>query len=718
MKGLISFILFTSLVALSQGQCDYNITSFNDLKTAFTQQTGWTTIPTLCFAPGLYTPTQPLLITKSQKWVGAQAGIDAACGRVVSPPCNRLVTASNANATVESILTSPSYSVVKVTTAGINVTLWLDGFVISNPTASFSYLVETVASLFTLNLNNTYISNNFFSVDAASVDRCYATGSNLISSSMSNSVTNSYFKRASLGASSGSLYARDNTFVQSGTALQASQSLYAENNMFLYSNQYAIYDLTPASFIKKNLFWSYYIGYQTYGSSVISPTLEQNCFIDNINDAVELDHNILNTTTVVFNQNYFGSKMGPTLRIANLPGGKSYGGSFFPPTIHSQGNFVYNFPFSPLPLSNYEAPNVCPRGSPFSIEMTPNQINIEEQVTITLSATLDPLLVSAGIDLSYYDGMTYQVLFYAPPGNMGSAGAALPFSNPAFSWNPSVNPTISFNYTFTKADFPASVLTSQSTTFNLFLRGYTGPTTFSNLYNGIKPMVWKNVTIHIKPPHHCYNLTYTIDKGLQSSNPQHLNFTTLGCSNPDWKILSVNSSSIYSYSSNAITMNIKPNLSGVRPVHFQIGYGSNIYVHNVVAQIVIVNHAPVINNAAFTWTYPRTQQTFPSWNLVSACTDQDGDTMTIVQIQPPKGSSPSNIIQLDALTLYYVSEKAVLSVQPTGEISLTAPKLTTPVTAGSPLALFWNKSLSFQFLVTDGDVLNANTWGIATIKSV
>eukprot|EP01112_Ceratiomyxa_fruticulosa_P016787 TRINITY_DN5118_c0_g2_i1.p1 TRINITY_DN5118_c0_g2~~TRINITY_DN5118_c0_g2_i1.p1 ORF type:complete len:904 (+),score=169.72 TRINITY_DN5118_c0_g2_i1:131-2713(+) len=224
----------------------------------------------------------------------------------------------------------------------------------------------------------------------------------------------------------------------------------------------------------------------------------------------------------------------------------------------------------------------------------------------------------------------------------------------------------------------------------------------------------------VKPPPNCYGNTITVDKGLQKMNSvQSFALSDLGCITPDWQIVSVNHTNWYDYENHKVFLNISAVDSGDRPVHYQIAdVLSGTVVHNIITNITIVNHNPVINSATFTWTYPRTSTVFPNWNLLSGCADPDGDSLSVVQIQRTKGRSADSVQQIDPFTLYYVPEKAVLRVAPTGEISLTSPNLlTTPISPGAPLALFWKKDLGFQFEITDGDVNRQNAWGTASINS-
>eukprot|EP01112_Ceratiomyxa_fruticulosa_P009899 TRINITY_DN25_c0_g1_i2.p1 TRINITY_DN25_c0_g1~~TRINITY_DN25_c0_g1_i2.p1 ORF type:complete len:842 (-),score=161.46 TRINITY_DN25_c0_g1_i2:78-2603(-) len=224
------------------------------------------------------------------------------------------------------------------------------------------------------------------------------------------------------------------------------------------------------------------------------------------------------------------------------------------------------------------------------------------------------------------------------------------------------------------------------------------------------------------PPNSCYHSSITVDKGLKQTNPiQRFTLQDLGCNTTDWQIASVNNSLWYEYDNHEVVLNISAALSGGRPVHYQItDTVVGKLVHNVATNITIVNHNPVINSATFTWTYPRTKTVFPAWNLLSNCTDQDGDSLSVVQIQRTKTRTADSVQQLDPYTLLFVPEKAMVQVAPTGEITLSSPSNTnkTPVTAGTPLTLFWNKDLSFQFEITDGDIDNANVWGTASINSV
>eukprot|EP01112_Ceratiomyxa_fruticulosa_P009900 TRINITY_DN25_c0_g1_i3.p1 TRINITY_DN25_c0_g1~~TRINITY_DN25_c0_g1_i3.p1 ORF type:complete len:633 (-),score=146.29 TRINITY_DN25_c0_g1_i3:78-1910(-) len=230
------------------------------------------------------------------------------------------------------------------------------------------------------------------------------------------------------------------------------------------------------------------------------------------------------------------------------------------------------------------------------------------------------------------------------------------------------------------------------------------------------------LSVYISPPSSCYHLSITVDKGLKQTNPiQRFTLQDLGCNTTDWQIASVNNSLWYEYDNHEVVLNISAALSGGRPVHYQItDTVVGKLVHNVATNITIVNHNPVINSATFTWTYPRTKTVFPAWNLLSNCTDQDGDSLSVVQIQRTKTRTADSVQQLDPYTLLFVPEKAMVQVKPTGEITLTSPSSNnqSPVTAGPPLALFWNKDLSFQFEITDGDIDNANVWGTASINSV
>eukprot|EP01112_Ceratiomyxa_fruticulosa_P008950 TRINITY_DN2327_c0_g2_i1.p1 TRINITY_DN2327_c0_g2~~TRINITY_DN2327_c0_g2_i1.p1 ORF type:complete len:884 (+),score=162.94 TRINITY_DN2327_c0_g2_i1:188-2839(+) len=214
----------------------------------------------------------------------------------------------------------------------------------------------------------------------------------------------------------------------------------------------------------------------------------------------------------------------------------------------------------------------------------------------------------------------------------------------------------------------------------------------------------------------CYELSVNVDKSLRQGNPvQKFSLADLGCVTDKWEIISVTPQpNIYDYDSvnKKIALTIPSALSGTRPVHYQVAsIADPTIIHSVVTQITIVNHPPVLGNTNFAYPAPRTGA-FPTFNIISQCTDLDGDTMTIAQIQRTKTRDDSSVVQISPLQLYFVPESIFVSVSPNGDISVNlANTKTNPVSAGGSLPLTFKKIFGFQIQVSDGDVNKEYTWG-------
>eukprot|EP01112_Ceratiomyxa_fruticulosa_P017225 TRINITY_DN532_c0_g1_i3.p1 TRINITY_DN532_c0_g1~~TRINITY_DN532_c0_g1_i3.p1 ORF type:complete len:724 (-),score=135.93 TRINITY_DN532_c0_g1_i3:192-2363(-) len=717
MKVLVTLVcLFAlSLVANAIPNCDYNVTSVAQLISILnTDQNDWTTVPTLCFSNGTFTLTGITPLMKSQNWVGAQAGVDPTCGRLPNPPCERLQSATARNPAIETVLVTNHY-IESASVVGIIFTM--DGFTIAD--GSQSLILASPVHSVQLTLSNSYFSSSQQIVNIyATFDRCYFIASSIYSSyyvmdssTVSTTATNSFFLHAGL-ATSGVITVIGNTFAFTMYPLQIGAYSHIENNAFYYSLYSAIQDNNGGSFFKGNTFWVFDKAVEA-DSKMSTINYDSNCFIDSHTYILQFGGGI-NTTDAVFTNNYFGP-FGPRVNNGQTTG--SYFGSY----IEVSPSTPFNFTYTTTPPT-LQSPTVC-FDAPLQLSVKPYNIKLGETVNVTISLNLDPVLIGSGVTPDLWNGITLTLFLYATGDSAPNYQTVkFPGGSTYYTWNPSTEPVVSFPWTPTASMLENSPNDDSPPNFFLALKG--SPSGSTDLGSSYTPLSVVPMIITPKVPLECYNMSLTIAKNVTAGALRYT-FQQLGCPSDDWRIYSVNASSLnlftYYLSANSLQINVGRNTSGFRIAHYQVGF-RNSYVYNVLPHLVttkitIVNHNPVINTADFTWTYPRTSQTFPAWNLLSGCSDEDGDVITVVQIQKTKARTESSVIQLDPLTLYFVPEKTVVSVQPTGEVTFSAPANTNPVTAGAALSLFWNKQISFQFQITDGDGVNANAWGTANINS-
>eukprot|EP01112_Ceratiomyxa_fruticulosa_P008658 TRINITY_DN2241_c0_g2_i2.p1 TRINITY_DN2241_c0_g2~~TRINITY_DN2241_c0_g2_i2.p1 ORF type:complete len:742 (-),score=106.05 TRINITY_DN2241_c0_g2_i2:221-2446(-) len=706
MKGYL-ILLFICGISFANA-CDYNIASVADVINALNDQNSWNTVPTLCFAPGLYNFTLQNSVLKSQKWVGPQAGVDPTCGRLVVPGCARLTSASSLDHSVEAIIVGTAVSLVP---SG-PISFSFDGFVFYNP--SYTYpIFEELTSAATTTINNTYVDTTYLHSTYSVIDRSYfrleyADSTQAFLPSIfhtETTITNSFFNKMDAhNGNNGTVTAIGNTFSRCALSFKVHHGSHFEDNSFLYCSSGAIVDYSGNSVYKKNLFWLVNTAVSIVTSNNITLDMELNCFIGNT-IAVHFGYSVLGSQSI-YRNNFFGHKYGPS---AFTTAGVIR--HWLPSIYANSAQDIDVTAFSNIPISSFQAPNACPR-LPFSISAQPQTINLEDSFTATYVLNdIDPALISSGVTKDWFAGLSGNMYVFSQNGRFwGTQGNPLNWGG----WDASTqqNGTVVTQASIASRTIPYQMGASQYWVGLWF--------SFANNMGPLTSIIFSPITINIVPTAECYNKTkgLTVNKSLRNSGPLTLGLLDLGCTSQEWWIKSVNQSSIYSWSNYAIQMNIPANFSGVRPVHYQITpVGSNSPYHNVITQIEIINSSPVINSATFTWGYPRTAQTFPNWNLLSGCSDADGDTLSVVQITRSKARSANDVIQLDPFTLYFKPEKAVLSVTSDGSISLTSPANTNPVTAGAPLALFWNKDLSFQFQITDGDVTNQFAWGTANVNS-
>ncbi len=78
-----------------------------------------------------------------------------------------------------------------------------------------------------------------------------------------------------------------------------------------------------------------------------------------------------------------------------------------------------------------------------------------------------------------------------------------------------------------------------------------------------------------------------------------------------------------------------------------------------------------------------------------------------------------NVLQ-DKIFPFFIIIIIIFDFYILGDMTIRAPGVNNnnEIIARSPLALFWNKNLGFQFQITDGDVNHNGDWAEATINSV
>eukprot|EP01112_Ceratiomyxa_fruticulosa_P021387 TRINITY_DN749_c0_g1_i2.p1 TRINITY_DN749_c0_g1~~TRINITY_DN749_c0_g1_i2.p1 ORF type:complete len:715 (+),score=115.91 TRINITY_DN749_c0_g1_i2:218-2362(+) len=711
MKAFVFCVAVSLLVALVHASCDYNIGSVADLTTVLAGQSGWSTVPTICFAAGKYVaPTSPLEIEKSQNWVGAQVGIDPSCGRRVIPGCSRLVTASSFNHTVETVIDT-TLGIFAMQSSG-NAEINVDGFVIFNNVTNIPFY--GVGGTMILNFKNTYITRATPISQTMTVDKCYVTGDDgyFFTNAVHNMrITNSYFTVVSPYQYSGAglVTAIGNTFFMVNSAFLVESRSFFSDNLFLFGSGSDITDGGPSVY-KRNLFYGNFYGVSiTKGSVTVPIYYEQNCFVDYTGYAINFFDAVANQTASTFHFNYFGSRFGAT--VYN-PNGNIKTGQF-PPYIMKYTNFPYTFTWSTTPVASFISPSFCARSSIVHVEAKPHTFAVGDTVNIAYSINIDSLWEASGVTLDMFDGMVFRIRVCTVQGyTFQHCGSPLVSG----TWNSSRDgASITVPYTFTIYDYPNpdSVMIDN---FFLIFDTTQPPTILPNFY----PVAHSNITFHTKVPPECYGVTFTYPKFYITQAPRQTYGFSQICGTDSWEIFSINNTQNYfTYDSNTKTIDFDLSLAGTgtKILHYQVqSVYRNWVIKTVHTEFKVEDAAPSCAGTLFTWTFPRSVQTFPNWNLLSDCGDpDDGDSLTVVKIQKTKNRMSTDVVQLDLNTLYYIPEKVVLSVASNGDITLTSPSQTDPVTAGDPLPLYWNKDISFQYEVSDGVL---KTWGLASVDSV
>eukprot|EP01112_Ceratiomyxa_fruticulosa_P010506 TRINITY_DN2784_c0_g1_i2.p1 TRINITY_DN2784_c0_g1~~TRINITY_DN2784_c0_g1_i2.p1 ORF type:complete len:528 (-),score=93.37 TRINITY_DN2784_c0_g1_i2:261-1844(-) len=524
-------------------------------------------------------------------------------------------------------------------------------------------------------------------------------------------ITNSYFYKVTVtNSGSSNMTVVGNTFAFVNTAFVVLYPSYFEGNLFLSSQQECVVDISGKSVFIRNLFYLTSTGVYFPSNGASDINFLQNCFVENIVSAINLG-NLLVSNSSVFTNNYFGSKFGPSISSRNFP--SVHSGSVFLPYIRSNDISTFNFSYSTTPVRSFQAPNVCPR-PPISITVKPSSFNFVTSgvnISVTYSFYLDPLLVAAGLTPSLFDGM--QGIFYLYDENGLTAGNFVPLTN-FITFNPSVLTNGTLNVSINNQNLPLS----QSSDYYIAVRFFVGPTNLPTY----QPYFWAPITVNFQPPLSCINNPpkITVLKTQRANGPLHFTLDNLYCPTTSWIIKDVINSTIFVFNETMgdVQLNIPDNASGIYKLFYVVSPAARpLPFQTLTATFTILNHNPVIGNLNFTYVSPISQP-LPLWNIINNVTDQDGDSLSVVQIQRNKARKDTDVIQIDNLTLYFKPEKVVVTVSSTGDIRLYQPNLNTdPVSTGAPLDSTWKKNIGFQVQVTDGDITNQFDWGIVNISS-